>query len=277
MRWLLPFRRRARLPVQRPPSRRRWRVAATTALGLIAYLGFLVAKWPASHAWGLAEPYLPLPEALEVGALEGTVWQGRAAAVGTEQLQARRVEWELQRLPLLTGRALVAWEAALADGYAKARTVATLSRLAVEDAQGRLPAAPWSAIVARLAGDRAAALEGNLNFAVERMALDRDGQLHELDGRLAWHDAAVTVDERVELGGLTSTLAAEDGAAVGRLGDTGGPLALSGQWRLEPDGSYEVDAVTDTRQGAPDILTRSLEMAGARDDQGIHLRLEGRL
>lgn len=266
---------------RRPPARpRRWlpgrRVWAFSLLGIVAYLAFLVAHWPAAHAWSLAERYLTLPPEVQVGTLDGTVWDGRGIQVGTSALQAERISWQVRPAALLTGRLEAAVEGSLGDGFAEARLVAAPGGLTVRDASGSLPAAPWSRLAAQFGEE--ILLEGTFAFAIDVVEVDRNGRLERVDGRLAWHDAAVTVDQYAELGGLTTQLRAEDGALLGELGDTGGPLQLGGQWRLDPAaGRYELDAVVDTREGAAEILTRTLEMAGPRQDDGIHVGIEGTL
>lgn len=255
------------------PGRRFWGFAL---LGGMAYLAFIVANWPAAHAWMLAERHLGVPDDVQVGGVDGTVWDGRGIQVGTRDLQAERIRWRVRPMALLTGRLEVTVEGAMGDGFAEGRAILTPDGLRLHGFNGQVPAAPWSRVAARFGEE--VLLGGTFAFAIERLELDPEGRLQQADGRLAWHDAAVTVDEHVELGGLTSQLRAEDGALLGELGDTGGPLALSGVWWLDPAGaSYELDAVVDTREGAADILTRNIEMAGPRRDDGVHIGIEGTL
>jgi len=256
----------------RLPGRRFWGFAV---LGVAAYLIFLVANWPAAHAWMLAERHLGVPDDVQVGGVDGTVWDGRGIQVGTRDLQAERIRWRVRPMALLTGRLEVTVEGVMGDGFAEGRATLTPGGLSLRGLNGQVPAAPWSRVASRFGED--VLLGGTFAFAIDALEVDREGRLEQLDGRLAWHDASVTVDEHVELGGLTSQLRAEDGALLGELGDTGGPLALGGTWRLDPTGAYELDAVMDTREGAAQILTRSLEMAGPRRDDGFHVGVEGTL
>ncbi|WP_041595199.1 type II secretion system protein N [Halorhodospira halophila] len=244
-------------------------------LGLGAYCAFLLAHWPAAHAWSLAERYLSVPPEVQVGTLDGTVWDGQGIQVGTTDLQAEQIRWRVRPAALLTGRLEATIEASMGDGFAEGRATLAAGGLSLRDVHGRFPAAPWSRLAAQFGEE--VLLAGTFAFAIDTLRVDRGGRLQQVDGRLAWHDAAVTVDEYVELGGLTTQLRAEDGALVGELGDTGGPLQLGGGWRLDPAGSYELDAVVDTRDGAADILTRSIEMAGPRREDGVHVGIEGTL
>lgn len=254
-----------------------WRFWVFGSLGLLAYVAFLLASLPAPIAWHVAQRYVQLPPQVAVGGLAGTIWQGRAVGVGTQQLRAEQLAWQVHPAALLGGRLVVDLQGSVADGFAEAKAELTPEGVTVKEVNGRLAAAPWGALAQRFAG-QSVALEGSFGFAIERLEFSYAGELSRLEGRLAWHDAALTVDQYARLGGITSTLSAEDGGIAGELGDTGGPLSLSGEWYLDiVSGAYELDAVVDTREGAAKILTRSLEMVGMRRDDGIHIGVEGRL
>ena len=248
------------------------------ALGLVSYAGLLLAQWPASHAWSMAQRHLALPAELHVGPLEGTVWEGRATSISGAGIRADHLAWELRPTSLLAGRAVVDVRAGLDDGHAEGTITARTGEVAIDGLAGRLPARNLGPAASELSGE-AVRLDGTITFAIERLRASYPPapELITLEGRAGWHEAAVTVDHRVELGGVTTTLASEGGAATGMLDDTGGPLALDGTWRLAPDGAYTMEALVDTRAGAASALEQTLEMAGPRREEGIELRLEGRL
>lgn len=256
-------------------QRRRGRLLALSGIAVVAYAASLVATWPASHAWEHVERQAPVPDGLHVALIEGTVWDGSALGVSAGGLAVDRVSWALEPGSLLRGRAGFHIEADVPGGHAQAELAAGSSGIRLEGARGRLPADQLEPLAR--AWTEQLILEGLVTFSVDTAHLDRRGALQELDGHLAWQDAVVTVDHRVSLGGLESTLADDQGAIGGELEDTGGALRLDGSWRLEPDGRYTLDAVADTRDGAPGVLTRSLEMAGPRREEGVQLSIEGRL
>ncbi|MCG5529264.1 type II secretion system protein N [Halorhodospira halochloris] len=263
-------RRRLRLPG--------WRFWLLLLLGLSAYVAFLIAGLPSAVAWEFAKRYVDIPQQVEVGSLQGTIWNGRVLGLGTAEVQAEQVSWSVQPTALLRGSLVVEIEGTMVDGFAEGRAELDRGGLTVLDLNGRLPASPWGALAAEFGGEEVA-LEGTFSFAIDQLELDYSGDIHRADGRLAWHDAAITVDQHARLGGITTTLVTDaDGRLTGELGDTGGELVLSGNWWLDlASGSYEVDAIVDTREEAADILTRSLELAGPRQDDGVHIGLEGSL
>lgn len=252
-----------------------WRFWALSLLGLVAYVTFLLASLPASLAWEAAQRYVPIPPQVEVGSLSGTIWKGRALAVGSSRLQAEQVSWRVRPAALLKGAVVIELKGSIADGFAEGSLQLTRNRVSITVLNGRFPAFPWSSVAEQLTG-QAVTLDGSFTFAIDLLELDYAGKISRADGRLAWHEAAITVDRHAELGGITTTLTAADGWLSGDLGDTGGALNLAGEWRLNPlDGKYEVNAVVDTRENAAEILTRSLEMFGPRQEDGIHLGFEG--
>ncbi len=255
-----------RLP--RPGGRRRVlpgpRVWIGVFAGLIAYAGFLIAQWPASHAWEQAQRHLQIPPGVEVGGLQGTVWEGRAVNLEVQGFAVESFSWRVPFRPLLRGRLVVEIDASLDGGFVEGRATAWADGVRVDGASGRVPARRVEEVVAGFS-PRPPQLEGSIAFSVERLEAGFDGWPRALDGRIAWHDAAVTVDYRAELGGVTSTLGIDgDGVLFGRLGDTGGPLALDGEWRLRPDGSYTLDTRAETRSGADEVLVQTLAMLGNR-------------
>ncbi len=254
-----------------------WRLWGLVVLGLLAWAVFMVARWPAAHAWQLVEPRITIPAEVEHGPLSGTIWSGRLHGVSAPGVALDRVDWRVAPASLLRGELVVTMAGRGRDRFIEGDVRVRREGVVVEQLSGRLPVQPFEEVAAEFGGETVR-LEGDLTFAVERGGIDWRGQLNALDGRLAWQDAAVTVDQRAELGGITTTLAADgEGGIRGELGDTGGALRLGGNWHLSPDGAYLVEAVADTRPEAAGILTRSLEMAGPRTAEGVVIEVEGAL
>ncbi|MBK1734188.1 hypothetical protein CKO15_02595 [Halorhodospira abdelmalekii] len=255
----------------------RWRTGAWIGFGLVAYVVFLAAGLPATVVWDQLQRHVVLPAELHVGGLRGTIWQGEAEHVGAYGFYAERVSWQLSPSGLLSHGGLeVELAAALPDGFAEGRLQLTPRQVNIVELQGRLPAAPWGSPITEWVSQEVA-LGGDFAFFVPHWELGYDGRLIAGEGRLAWHDAAVAVDHRVALGGLSSTVEVAAGGVVGTLSDTGGPLVLTGEWQLSAQGEYTLDALADTREGAAESLTRTLGMLGPRGEEGVRLGFEGRL
>lgn len=247
------------------------------AVGLAAFLVFMVARWPAAHAWELARERMELPPGVEVGAVTGTVWRGAIHGLRVEGVAITKLDWELRPTSLLRGRLDGSCDASLADGHARGRFSVDRRGVTLLDADGRLAMSVLAEAAARIGG-RSPDLEGTLLFAIPRARIDFAGSIETLEGRMAWHDAAVTVDRHARLGGFDARFEDDgEGGVVGTIEDTGGPLALSGDWRLGSDGRYGIDVVADTRAEAEPALGETLEMLGPRETDGFHIGLEGAL
>jgi general secretion pathway protein N len=70
-------------------------------LGLLAYVGFLIAKLPAIQVISR----LQLPTNISVIGVSGTIWQGQAMQLTINTLPVDKLEWQLSFWPLLWGKA----------------------------------------------------------------------------------------------------------------------------------------------------------------------------
>lgn len=123
-------------------SKRKWLVAAGI---LIVFLGFALVRFPVALAAGF------LPATLQLTGGEGTVWQGRASALGLGGMAVQHdIAWQLQPQRLLRGQ--LAWEIKGKFAAEQSRLTLAVSPNAVEvrDMQVALPLEPLLAQDAKL-------------------------------------------------------------------------------------------------------------------------------
>lgn len=252
-------------------SRLPWSALGWLGLGLLFYLVFLLARWPASHAWQQIEARGILPPRVQVDTVAGTIWHGELQQLTVAGMTINRLRWQVRFGALFGGRLGVDLDATTEGGFLRGRVHLSPVQLGAENISGRLPARRLEPIIARYS-PMPTQLDGQLALAVENLAVGHDGAVKQLDARIAWQEGRVEADNTVfELGGLISDLRANDGVIHGKLSDDGGPLALDGQWQLRPDGHYRLDARPVAREQASDSLRNALAPLGNR------LQLEGRL
>ena len=70
------------------------------ALGVIAWLGFLIATIPADRALALAPP---MP-GIVIGSVQGTVWSGRTGRIVAKGVTVNDVRWRFRPLSLFLGK-----------------------------------------------------------------------------------------------------------------------------------------------------------------------------
>lgn len=235
------------------PNRYAW-----IALGLGAYIAFVLSMFPAAAAYRWFAP-----DALRMSGISGTLWAGRAALASASGLPLRDVRWQLDALPLLIGRAEARLQARIADGFAEADVRASIGgRVVLHDVglQARLAAlAPIVPI-----GD----VQGQLRVTLDRLEL--------VDGVPASMVGQATVMQLIVPtfvpGGRGAPLALGDYALtfedtggqglLARFNDTSGPLAVDGTLTVGTDGRYRLDAQAAARPDAPRELVQALELMG---------------
>lgn len=158
--------------------RRRWLVAA-----LLWFLVCLVTLAPASAAVRLLTWRLPQ---LELAAVEGSFWQGRAGQafwrIGNQRIALGRLDWNLSGWSLLwlhpSAHVSAEWGEQIVSTDLR---VSPLGTVTLRDTRAALPVELvkiWAPIPAR----------GTLTLALDRAEFDRDG-LRELKGNGEWRRA----------------------------------------------------------------------------------------
>jgi general secretion pathway protein N len=238
------------------------------ALGVGAYLFFMVATAPAARVLPLLQP-----EGVQLAGLEGSLWSGSAALVTVSPVQLQDLEWRFHPFALLLGRAEVTLDARLQGRPVSARVGDRLfgSRyLADVDATvGASDLLGWLRV-------NQIAAEGNLALELSEVRWP-EGALPALTGTAAWTPARVSAPVELSLGTVRLDAAAEDGATSGKLSSSGGALLVDGDVRLEPDGAYRLDARIRQEGDVPDAVGRFLTTFADYDDGVYRLEWSDRL
>ncbi|KGI77269.1 hypothetical protein LF63_0111850 [Oleiagrimonas soli] len=208
---------------------------------VLLIVAVLVAFFPASWAWRLARDHAPQ---LQVGALHGSVWNGRAEDVVYAGMPLGEVDWTLSRLAVfghLRLDARVDGPLLRGDGRLQRRGDVLIGRdlHAVVHAQ-RLPITVGSPGLQPM---------GDVEIDIARLHV-RDRWPQQLDGTVSWQAALADAQGPVSLGRLHARLHEQAGTTlIATLGDDGGPLALSGQAQVSLLG-WRLDARLQARDGA---------------------------
>lgn len=238
---------------------------AWIALGFGAYVAFVLATFPAAAAYRWFAP----PE-LRLSGIEGTLWNGRAAMASAGDLPLSDLRWNLEALPLLTGRAAGRVQARLAEGFVDSRVAASLGgTIVLRD--GQLGTSLESLAATLPIGD----VQGQLAVRLERAVL-RDGWPVELAGQARLTRLTVPAylpsdtSASIALGDyeIVPEEATDESVTV-RFRDTGGPLEVAGTVRLDRGLRYQLDAAAAPRANAPPEIVTALDfMAGEPGPDG---------
>lgn len=238
--------------------KRGWTLAL---LGLLAFLILLVTTLPAR----VLLDRIPGVEATGVG---GSIWSGRADALAVQGFALGRVEWRLFALPLLRGRLDVDATISPPDGNGSARCLIGMNQRAhCSRVVANLPLEflPLSSLPQGWTGR----IEANFTeLNIERgWPTAARGQLEVRDLNRPTNAGATSFGSYKLVLPAPDTQATE-GALIGALSDTGGPLNVVGTLRLSADRSYVIDGRVAARNDAPTEIARSLEYLGTPDSQG---------
>jgi len=236
------------------------RVLWISLLAILAFALILLLRFPASWAthW--------LPPGLSCNQISGTVWTGACSGLVAQGVKIDNASWDLQRLPLLTGR--LAGHVEMMQGTNFVR--------------GDLEAKSGRSITARnltldLPLDRAmipqlpSGLEGHVNANLALLRIE-NGVLAAVQGDVEGHDI-VTVDQgrRLPLGSYRVSFPAADGSKdpVGQLRSLNGPLDVQGTLRLtrSPPG-FIAEGLVAAHPDASPQLVQSISYLGSPDAQG---------
>lgn len=232
------------------------------ALGLIAYLMFLVATLPAKQAYGFLAPRL-VP--LTLYGVEGTVWSGRAAAVLVRGVRLDSATWNLELLPLLQGRIQAHLTFQTSGGTGSAHVGRSLGgTLYLGDVNTRIPVAQ----IAPLLPVRPLTVGGVLDVKLRELTLGIKG-IEKVLGTIDWREGAVLAPQQVTLGDFSIAFVETKQGVEAQIRDSGnGPLEAKGTLRLGQDGSYEFRGALAARNSASPELSQALQFIGRPGPDG---------
>ncbi len=236
------------------------RTPAIVALGIAAYLAFLVATIPAS----VLVHSLRQPGALDLDGARGTLWNGSAratiAAPGAV-LELRALRWRWLPARLAGGRLAFEVEAEAPGIEGRLELARGLGGVGLRDVHAQAQAASLAQIAPILGAWRP---EGTLTLSAPSIAWDARGASG--DARLEWRDAALALSAVRPLGSYRIDAHGEGGPAKLAVSTLDGPLRIEGRGVLAASGAW---SFTGSARG-PQALAPLLERIGPPRPDGAH-------
>jgi hypothetical protein len=230
----------------------------------------IVITCPAQFAYNLVADRLGVAK---LGGISGGVWQGHASSVQVFGTELGALDWQLQPMPLLHGT--VAAHLALSGGEIVASGDVERAFDGTVDVRAASIRAP-AHLAAPALDIPALQLLGDLDIAVAHAQL-RGPWPDAANGTAHWRNAAVAGAAQAQLGDLEATFAsAADGSIGGDARDLGGPLQLSGTFRVNA-GSYDADATLRARDGNAQVGEALRYIGEPQADGSSHLVIHGQL
>jgi len=230
---------------------------AFIALGLGAYIAFVVSMFPAEAAYRWIAP-----DTIRMSGVAGTVWSGRAALASAGDLSFRDLRWQLDALPLLIGRVHARVQARLTEGIAETQVRVSPGGIVLRDVRVMTSLSALAPVVP--IGD----VRGRVGLRLERLEIE-DGWPTTVLGQADIAELTVPTfvpggrGDAIGLGDYALRFEDTNGAGVlARFNDTSGPLAVDGTLKLDPGGRYVLEARAAARPNAPRELVQALELLG---------------
>jgi general secretion pathway protein N len=238
------------------------RAPAIAALGIAAYLLFLVVLLPAS----LVAPRLGGAFLAEFSDVRGTVWSGSArATLRTPQgpVELERIEWTFRPARVLAGR--IAFDVTAAangiDGRARIERGFTTTEMRDLDARA-------DAVALALFAPLAATWQPQGAITAMAPLLAWDGTELRGEARAEWRGAAVALSQVRPLGSYRGELKGAGGPARVTLTTLEGPLRLTGDGTLTSQGRLAFSGEARGEGTAAPALEPLLDLMGPRRADG---------
>jgi general secretion pathway protein N len=240
------------------------RAKAMAALGVAAYLVFLLAAAPASFV--AARASAAAPGQIELSEARGTLWNGAAHAridAPGGLVTFERVEWRFAPARLMAGRVAFDVRAAGPGLDAQGQIARGLTVWELRDASARGEIAALTPFAPFIATWRP---EGSVAISAPRLEWNDANARGDLS--IEWKDAAVSISEVRPLGTYRVDAHGEGGPAKVALATLGGPLRISAQGTFSPPSRLALSGEARADTGAAQALQPLLDLLGPRRPDG---------
>lgn len=180
---------------------------------IAAYLLFLIASMPAAQALRFAT----LPASVKIGAVSGTIWNGKAQFVQAKGIPVENVSWQLSPWRLLIGSLHADIDAGNARDAEQVSvngpvslSVFNPSRIAASDLTLFLPS---DLVIANLPLPVPVNAQGR--FKLDIQTLDFDKACRAIEGKGQWLNAGIEgLGQPLSLGTFNADIGCEDGVTL---------------------------------------------------------------
>lgn len=237
-----------------------------------AYLVFLMLQFPAAQLYAWLQSRAAAP--VQLYQLDGTLWNGRAAAATVGKTHVDAPAWSFRPRALLLGRL----EYGLSGRIARAPVSAVVGRglgapFYADDVQLALPLNE----ALRFVDLHDIGLTGQFRVEIGHLEISA-GKIAALEATLSIADAAFAPPVNVALGGAAMRLESSGEIIKGILKDNGGPLQADGVLIYQPSGEYQLTIGLSARDPNDVQLRQALRFLGTPNAAGkVSLSRRGRI
>ncbi len=229
--------------------------------GISCYLMFLIATVPASLLFKFTGSHL------QAGAVNGTLWHGKATTMQAGILNLGDAEWSLHLWPLFIGHVVADVKLVQPKGFAQSKVnVSFGGRIKLNNISASLP---FESILGK--GGLPGGWTGMAQIKMEEL-LFKNNWPSVAKGTIDAIDVIGPASTPSNLGNFRITFPAAGSTSsslVGELQDLdGAALAVNGKLILNADRSYQMDVMVAARPNTPDSIAQGIQYLGEPDAQG---------
>jgi len=208
-----------------------WRGTLSIAVFIISYGVFLVSGIPASWALAKVEARLQPHAKVDMVDIRGSVWDG-SGILALREIPLGRLNWHLSPWRLVTGRIHARLDLRGKHLAVQGQLNVGSSEIELKNVTGRasLP------LLARVM-EMSPSMTGTVRLRLQEAQLNRNHLLTSARGRLEVSRARLP-RAGINLGTITLLLTPSKHGVTGKIGNSGGNLALRGEIFLFQNGRY---------------------------------------
>lgn len=242
-------------------------------IGVLVYLVFLIALFPASVAVRLA----PLPKNISVSGVSGTIWSGSADWISVQQRQLELVQWQFNPWGLFLGKVNLDLVIGNRASAVNGKGFVSLSMSGI-DAKGLRFDAPSRFLIGNTRLPFRAEVEGNFSLIVQQLEQGKPW-CEQLSGKLFAQQLQVNNQfGKYPLGDVEVALSCVDGNIKVMTDETMNALGLTGNALIKANKQLQLTAKIKETQAQPKDLKQALTFLGQKDSQGYYpISYQGRI
>ncbi|WP_025738806.1 type II secretion system protein N [Salinivibrio socompensis] len=209
----------------------------------------------------------PLPDAVRIGAIDGTVWQGEIAQIRWQDYTLGPIQWDVQWHRLVTGATLEAAVKVRSPEGLRGKGSLGFNGSALTVSQA-LVSAPARMLTGTIALPPGVAIDGTLDLVL-REAIFAESGCQQLEGQIQWQHAALQLPMgQLENIPAQAVLSCEN-QGIAAQGE-GQSASLSNKFSLSitPSGRYSVSGWLKPGADYPEPMKAPLSWLGTPDNQG---------
>ncbi|MCK4834304.1 MAG: type II secretion system protein N [Gammaproteobacteria bacterium] len=228
---------------------------------IISYFIFLIFTIPAKPVTDLLNDNTPV----KIQGVSGSLWNGSAYMVTTDDIQLKKTEWSFSPWKLFTGKIAVDIKTRFLDNHISAEVgTSFIGRFFIEHLSANIAARD----IAQLANIPLAQLDGTVSLDIE-YAQWKQGELPLASGEIRWVNATITVAETASLGNISIILReSEQQLLNAEIKNQGGDIRITGTAELVPQADYAVDIILAPTATANNNIKRSLGFFAKKQNNG---------